>query len=97
MNKAAILVYGVLLPGKVGAVTFSFGLNVHICSWISTACYCLPDTVSEHRTLAYKESARAHEGGVSHLRFGFPLPFCQLACLTATLLSSFAKEQEIGH
>lgn len=37
------------------------------------------------------------QGGVFHLRFGFPLPFCQPACLTATLLSSFAKEQEIGH
>lgn len=48
-------------------------------------------------TLVYKESARAQQGGVFHLHFGFPLPFCQLACRTATLLSSFAKEQEIGH
>jgi len=44
----------VLFPGKVEAVTFSFGLNVQICSWISTARRCLPQTVNEHRTLAYK-------------------------------------------
>lgn len=59
MNKADVLVYRVLFPGKVGAVTFDFGWKVHIYSWISTACYCLPDTVNEHRTLTYKESARA--------------------------------------
>jgi len=41
--------------------------------------------------------ARTQQRGVFHLRFGFPLPFYQLACLTATLLSSFAKEQETGH
>lgn len=88
----AVLVYRVLFPGKVGAVTFGFGLNVHIYPWISTAVIAC-QTVNEHRALAYKESARAQQGGVFHLHFGFPLPSCQLACLTVTLLSSFAKEQ----
>lgn len=41
--------------------------------------------------------AKAEQWGVFHLHSGFPLPFCQLACLTVTLLSSFAKEHEIGH
>lgn len=58
-------------------------------------------TGNEHRTLATKQHinifARAEQWGVFHLRFGFPLPFCQLACLTAMLLSSFAKEHERGH
>lgn len=75
-------------------------------------CQCIPGlallvtlpathTGNEHRTLATRQHinifARAEKWRVFHLRFGFPLPFCQLACLTAMLLSSFAKEHEIGH
>lgn len=74
---------------------------MQIYSWISTACHCLPHTVNEHRTLPYKVAhqhiCKSRRVGVFHLHFGFPLPFCQLACLTAMLLFSFAKEHEIGH
>lgn len=84
-----------LFPGKEEQLHLALDRMCY--PWISTAFYCLPDTVNEHRALAYREPARAQQGGVFHLRFGFPLPFCQLACLTAMLLSSFAKEQETGH
>lgn len=86
-----------LFPGKVEAVTF-----------ISTDCvlqgqHCLPfPAVLNEREQDFARQninifARAQLQGIFYLRFGFPLLFCQLACLTAMLLSSFAKEYETGH
>lgn len=86
-----------LFPGKVEAVTFISS----DCVLQGQHCLPFPALLNEWEQDFARQNinifARAQLQGIFYLRFGFPLLFCQLACLTAMLLSSFAKEYETGH